>query len=1266
MSFPGEESSILPQESQQTEHLQPDANPKSATSALDLLNHYIESTEQRKVDLGVNYQHDTSPEQLHKENTLLKAQVNKLKSELLKYVSLNELKNMMEEVSESIEEANSERDIKSKPSTQSVLSSNASPSSTVAPPRSLNRNHKAKNLPLDFPDTDDGSISSSIGLSPDKSVIPGFARDPELQPALSPLGATMQIPPPPPSLNFVRKSDSNTSLHREAQEDNQSSKPAVSAVYKSSRIHISSSPKPPQPIVQQEITAPATSSNKDVLQSSSTPTRMKIVEDFSNLMVPHSESSSQYNAPSNHSTVRPQTFLSPGESPNRSNRLTAVVGDLLHSPLRPPVSVAGIREELEENEHANLMENSIPNLSHDLNDQSNVSFDKNSIISFDSSTANQASKPVGHHFSKDSLLRSPQISRDRTLSKDDTALNQTRLMDQALSSVGMRQTSAGSSALNTPKKGKPSSSFVSNSNQFKEDTLLASPILINKQHQSAPSRTVQRSTSTLAEKRSLGQDQSGSRPVVRQLLSGKTTSSTTSFGANNVCTSDSLSISSYSPNPQEFNAKFTNGPMPPVPQAVSQSQNQVPISNFSPSSNYSSHSSRLMSPRGKPVTSSIPLFIQPEDLNTVKIQVVGTLYHDLKINNALYTSNDAASISSRASNDENYSSRVLFAVLDRQTSKKIFEFCKTAEQIYELNQTLGSYMNLLSLPPLPEKTLFKTNIPARVNMRKEKLTDYFLSLFNIPVIPSMGLLKLAEFISTNTVTSGMGLVADNGLLEAWVLVRRPKTIGSSGGWKIKYAVVTHNGSCIHLYNMDSELTEEIRLPQSTIEIHPNIPEDKYGTYNGFLVHEPKKSGLSSSNKYYICLESAKEREQWIGLLSRLTVVPAGPKSGLQRKPISQRPSSNNGSSHPMSENTEDVFSAGKADIGHEANRDDFSTTGEFSMISDDHSSNRSTLLDTSVNSETKSLGNHSVLSGNMQNGGSGNTMSDRETKRNRMRSFFPFTKKNSHPNPEGMPASPKLTNQSTMETQIDSFMDSPSAEPLEHSNTISKTLEMMNLTTEVNNGKVFGNSLSAALDLSSQIYQETHKIPSVVYRCLEFLYKNHAMEEEGIFRLSGSSAVIKNLQEQFDKTPDIPLCSYTELHVDVNVVTGLLKLYLRSLPHFIFGDENFDRFKQILEENSKDDHAIAMKYKQLCQEHLSKENFDLMFVIFELLVTISRNSDVNKMTLRNLCIVFSPTLNIGVNMLQPFIADFGCIFKNKEPLDASQRSALNISIPTVG
>lgn len=41
-------------------------------------------------------------------------------------------------------------------------------------------------------------------------------------------------------------------------------------------------------------------------------------------------------------------------------------------------------------------------------------------------------------------------------------------------------------------------------------------------------------------------------------------------------------------------------------------------------------------------------------------------------------------------------------------------------------------------------------------------------------------------------------------------------------------------------------------------------------------------------------------------------------------------------------------------------------------------------------------------------------------------------------------------------------------------------------------------------------------LPAIVFRCIEYLEAKHAEEEEGIYRLSGSSAVIKGLKDQFN------------------------------------------------------------------------------------------------------------------------------------------------------
>jgi hypothetical protein len=77
------------------------------------------------------------------------------------------------------------------------------------------------------------------------------------------------------------------------------------------------------------------------------------------------------------------------------------------------------------------------------------------------------------------------------------------------------------------------------------------------------------------------------------------------------------------------------------------------------------------------------------------------------------------------------------------------------------------------------------------------------------------------------------------------------------------------------------------------------------------------------------------------------------------------------------------------------------------------------------------------------------------------------------------------------------------------------------------------------------------KIPAVVYRCIEFLelkqgtLNNEAYTEEGVYRLSGSSAIIQKYRARFDEEGDINLLESDIF--DIHAVTGLLKLFLREL-----------------------------------------------------------------------------------------------------------------------
>ncbi|CCE61198.1 hypothetical protein TPHA_0A01140 [Tetrapisispora phaffii CBS 4417] len=275
---------------------------------------------------------------------------------------------------------------------------------------------------------------------------------------------------------------------------------------------------------------------------------------------------------------------------------------------------------------------------------------------------------------------------------------------------------------------------------------------------------------------------------------------------------------------------------------------------------------------------------------------------------------------------------------------------------------------------------------------------------------------------------------------------------------------------------------------------------------------------------------------------------------------------------------------------------------------------------------------------------------DRKEQKKGKRSFFPFKRSMGilSPSPGSEEALP------TESDEINYFISNPITSS--HNFTRSKG--------------IFGLPIEEAVKLSSHKLQNKYEIPSIVYRCLEFIYTKGGLQEQGIFRLSGSSALVRILQDKFNTDHDINLCTYLEESesttsniVDVNTAASLLKLYLRNLPHLIFGDEFYSSFKNAAE-SSNSPSLVALEFKKLIQSpSMSNSKVALMYALFELLKKTSENNKINKMNLKNICIVFSPTLNIPIDILQPFIVDFDCIFKDGKPISDNERVLIDVDIP---
>ncbi|KAI9823219.1 MAG: hypothetical protein M1826_000232 [Phylliscum demangeonii] len=186
---------------------------------------------------------------------------------------------------------------------------------------------------------------------------------------------------------------------------------------------------------------------------------------------------------------------------------------------------------------------------------------------------------------------------------------------------------------------------------------------------------------------------------------------------------------------------------------------------------------------------------------------------------------------------------------------------------------------------------------------------------------------------------------------------------------------------------------------------------------------------------------------------------------------------------------------------------------------------------------------------------------------------------------------------------------------------------------------VFGAPLAEATEHVQPAGVEVY-LPAVVYRCIEYLDAKEATDEEGIFRLSGSSVVIRSLRDRFNAEGDVNLLT-DDHYYDVHAVASLLKLYLRELPASVLTRELHLEFLRVGELDSRE--AKIERLRTLVHQ-LPRANHSLLRALSSFLITIVENSDVNKMTVRNVGIVFSPTLNIPAPVLSMFLTDFPVIF----------------------
>ncbi|KAJ2319496.1 Rho GTPase activating protein [Coemansia sp. RSA 2704] len=187
-------------------------------------------------------------------------------------------------------------------------------------------------------------------------------------------------------------------------------------------------------------------------------------------------------------------------------------------------------------------------------------------------------------------------------------------------------------------------------------------------------------------------------------------------------------------------------------------------------------------------------------------------------------------------------------------------------------------------------------------------------------------------------------------------------------------------------------------------------------------------------------------------------------------------------------------------------------------------------------------------------------------------------------------------------------------------------------------GPVFEQPLERAVEMTK--VRDNYHLPAVVYRCIEFLDAKKAWLEEGIYRQSGSTSALLLLRKEFDANRDYNLLKLSK-PPDVHVVASLLKGYLRALPENILTARLCQEFYRVVDLNERHDRVCELG--RLVSE-LPLANYTLLRALSAHLIRIVQRASVNRMTLRNIGIVFSPSLGIPVGVFSLLMTEFEYVF----------------------
>lgn len=456
--------------------------------------------------------------------------------------------------------------------------------------------------------------------------------------------------------------------------------------------------------------------------------------------------------------------------------------------------------------------------------------------------------------------------------------------------------------------------------------------------------------------------------------------------------------------------------------------------------------------------------------------------------------------------------------------------------------------------PLPEGKAWRDFAPSKIDQRKSALEKYLESLLVAPISDKT---DLCNFLSTDVVTAKM----NKNRKEGYLTTKGKKNRLGNYPWKTRYFVL--EGPVMKYYDTrGGALLGSIQLSGGQIAVQTKSDSD---ARHAFLILEAATK-KDAKQQHVLCASSDMERDAWIEVLVRqLEPTPSQLPPQIQPQIFNDNNDTNNVNADDdqrrnsaIRRPSKDVVVTSAQPISslHDANAKFFSGAPSPSVINQ---------MESQRNHPDQASPPQHQFAGPSNPQHQGPPLS-KITSADTVGPLEPMGRtakpaKRASAMPGGGKYTPayltKLANEGGGGVGFNVDRDRERKAKSGRFWGFGKPHE------KVAARPVFGISLDDSIAIAS-----VAGLPAIVFRCIEYLEAKGAAEEEGIYRLSGSSAVIKGLKERFNQEGDVNLLAHDE-RWDPHAIAGLLKTYLRELPTSLLTRELHGRFLKTFGELSQ-------------------------------------------------------------------------------------------------